>query len=374
LESIFHGDSTTGKTSALAVASSVWSSPKFMISWRTTANGLEIQAASRSSTLVTVDESHQIEPKALDAGVYMLLNGTAKARMNRDTSAKEVARWRVSVLSSGERSIESHLGAANIDYKAGQGVRIVDVPVSGRFGIFDDVHGAANGSLFADTLRNAAAKHYGHAGPLFVRQLIDKFSRLSLPAQLVDILKPFGDDLNAQEARVARSFALIALAGELAIKWGVLPWQQKAAHIAAMGIFNHWIAIQPRSKQSREHAEILKRVRDFIETYGACFSDIDWTPNYDLKGRLINPEPVIHERAGYWEESGNKRIYLFTAKGLEKASGSFGTRKAAEVLDEVGALTAKGSGGKRAKKRRVPDGRPMELYHIDPEKLTEGTI
>jgi hypothetical protein len=50
-----------------------------MISWRTTINGLEIQCVSRSSTLIPVDESHQVDPKVLDASVYMMLNGTAKA-------------------------------------------------------------------------------------------------------------------------------------------------------------------------------------------------------------------------------------------------------------------------------------------------------
>lgn len=82
----YFGDSTTGKSTSLAVAASAWGPEKFMISWRTTINGLEIQAASRSSTLIPVDESHQVDPKVLDASVYMLLNGTAKARMNKDTS------------------------------------------------------------------------------------------------------------------------------------------------------------------------------------------------------------------------------------------------------------------------------------------------
>jgi len=137
-----------------------------------TVNGLEIQAASRSSTLITLDESHMIEAKALDASVYLLLNGVSKARMNKDASAREVARWRVCVLSSGERSIESHLGVAHIDHKVGQGIRIIDVPVTGKFGLFNQLHGSSNGSVFADKLRDAAAKDYGHAGPLFVTERV----------------------------------------------------------------------------------------------------------------------------------------------------------------------------------------------------------
>ena len=74
----YFGDSTTGKSTALAAAASAWGSPKFMLSWRTTVNGLEIQAASRSSTVILLDESHMIEAKALDASVYLRSTGYPK--------------------------------------------------------------------------------------------------------------------------------------------------------------------------------------------------------------------------------------------------------------------------------------------------------
>ena len=78
--------------------------------------------------------------------------------MNKDASARELWRWFICVLSSGERSIETHLGVGHIDHKVGQGLRVVDVPVTGKFGLFDDLHGAADGSVFADELRDASAE------------------------------------------------------------------------------------------------------------------------------------------------------------------------------------------------------------------------
>jgi putative DNA primase/helicase len=365
----YFGDSTTGKSTSLAVAASAWGPDKFMISWRTTINGLEIQAASRSSTLIPVDESHQVEPKALDASVYMLLNGTAKARMNKDTSPREIEHWRAAVLSSGERSIETHQTTAKIEHKVGQTVRIVDVPVvTSQYGLFENIHGTKNGAEFSDALRDAASKHYGHAGPLFIEKLIQNYSRLGLSSRLASLLQEFGNDLSAQDIRVARSFAVVALAGELAIEWKILPWAPRSAILSAIEIFNAWKATQPLSTKSKETEQILKAVRDFIQTYGASFSDIDWAPQTDNYGRIINPEPVIHERAGYWKELGNKRIYLFTSKGLERASGGFGARKAAEILDEVGALVEKGK-NKRSKSARTPEGTVIRLYWVDPEKL-----
>ena len=147
-----------------------------------------------------VDESHEVDVKVLDASVYMLLNGTAKARMHKDTSLREIEHWRTCVLSSGERSIETHQTSAKIDHKVGQTVRMVDVPVAmNQYGLFDDIHDARNGADFSDQLRAAAARHYGYAGPLFVEKLIQNYPGLGLPARLADTLTQFGPNLSAQE-------------------------------------------------------------------------------------------------------------------------------------------------------------------------------
>ena len=138
--------------------------------------------------------------------------------------------------------------------------------------------------------------------------------------------------------------------------------------VAAVEIFDYWKQTQPQSARSKEVAQLLKAILDFIQTYGARFSDINWVGVCDQHGRLVNPEPVIHERAGYWKEIGNKRIYGFTAPGLEKASGGFGARKAAEVLDEVGALVDKAK-DRRSKSERTPGGDKIRIYWVDPEKL-----
>jgi len=367
----FFGDSTTGKSTSLAVAASVWGSEKFMISWRTTVNGLEIQAASRSSTLIPVDESHQVDAKTLDASVYMLLNGMGKSRMRQDTSAREIAHWYACVLSSGERSIETHQTAAKIDHKVGQIVRITDVPVAiGPLGLFEDIHESKNAADFSGALRDAAARHYGHAGPMFVSYLIENYKNLGLSARLAKVIEEFGTNLSAQDARVARSFAVIALAGELAIEWAILPWEPGSVTNAAVDIYNYWRSTQPQSAKSKETAQLIAAVKAFIETRDADFSNADWMPEYDEdSGRIINPEPVIRERAGYRKEINDNRVYCFNVEGLKRASSNFGARKAAEILDAAGALVEKDP-GKKTKKIWIPQlKRSVSFYVVDPEKL-----
>ena len=57
--------------------------------------------------------------------------------------------------------------------RAGQEVRLIDfVADNYRFGVFDDLHGAANGAAFSDRIAAAAAAAHGTAGSCMVEQLI----------------------------------------------------------------------------------------------------------------------------------------------------------------------------------------------------------
>jgi putative DNA primase/helicase len=214
------------------------------------------------------------ETKQLGAAIYRLCNGTAKGRLNRDSSPKEIAHWRLSILSCGETSLEAHQIGAGVDHKAGQNVRFCDIPVIGGFGVFDDLHQRTDGAAFSEDLRRAASIYYGTAGPQFIEQLTKHRSTMGLQNRLNEIVASYGQKLSPQEGRVLRSFSAIALAGELAIEWRILPWCKGSAAKAALDIFEHWRQAQPESATSREHAQILERILDFISEHGSSrFSD-----------------------------------------------------------------------------------------------------
>jgi putative DNA primase/helicase len=367
----YHGDSTSGKTTVQRLSASVWGSPKFLLTWSGTVNGLESQAASRSCTLTALDESQLIDPKQLDNGIYLLLNGISKSRMNRDASAKAIVRWAPAIFSSGEHSTQANLTTKNTDHKAGQSVRMIDVPVTAKYGVFDALHNGCSAKEFAEKLEAAAAEDYGFAGPTFVEYLIKSRGVLALKERLAKVSAALsnGDSLSAQEGRVLRSFALIALAGELAIEVGILPWEPGSAQTGAKKLFETWRAAQPQSATSREHAQILKKICDFIEAHiDSRFSDINWTPSVNGYGTVDKERPV-HNRAGYWEEIGGKKIVLFTSGGVREATQGFDFSRVLRALEEAGALYDTGSDGEKAKKRRLPGGGNAKLYHVDPEKL-----
>ncbi|WP_144142645.1 DUF927 domain-containing protein [Paraburkholderia sp. BCC1884] len=352
-----YGDSSTGKTTAEIAAVSVWGGPHFKRTWRATANGLEGAGTLHSDTLLALDELGEIDPKSLYEAAYALINGTGKTRANRHGEAKAAARWRVLLLSTGELTIAARMIAGGFEAKAGQELRILDVPVQERYGLFEDLHDRASGSALSDEIRNKSAQHYGHAGPMFVEALILAL-RDGLP--LADELHAITERMNAtegQERRAARTFALCGLAGELAARWNVVPWAAGEATNSAAHAFGIWRKRRGASGGSSEHGAILRAVSDFIDRHSdSRFSNIEGSAD------------TIRDRAGYWKQDGSRRLYLFTSVGLREASKGFDLLRVTSALHKAGALAATDL-DKRSKKTRDPTGRSVSLYHIDPEAL-----
>ncbi|OYW88160.1 MAG: hypothetical protein B7Z23_13065, partial [Pseudomonadales bacterium 32-61-5] len=80
---------------------------------------------------------------------------------------------------------------------------------------------------------------------------------------------------------------------------------------------------------------------------------------------------VVRDRAGYWEQSGSGRTYLFTRSGLQEATQGYELTRVLRTLDSVGAITKK-EPGKMQHRKRLPDGSNPGLYWIDPARLHHG--
>ncbi|MFM0201331.1 DUF927 domain-containing protein [Paraburkholderia fungorum] len=355
-----YGDSSTGKTTALVAGISVWGGQSFRRQWRATANGLEGAGTMHTDTLLALDEIGECAPRDLYEAAYALANGTGKSRANKHGEARKAAQWRVFVLSTGETTIAARIESGGIEAKAGQGLRILDMPVSGRYGLFDDLRGVDSGARLSDALRDAAAKHYGHAGRMFARQLAaERTAGVDLSERLASLLAHF-DAPDGQERRAARVLAVAALAGELALEFGIVGWKAGEPTQAAVRAFRSWQGQRGTHGRSAEHVGIVRAVSDFIDRCGdARFSDIDAT------GAPLMP---IRDRAGYWRIEGGHRLYLFTSAGIKEAIKGYDLNRALSALDAAGAIARK-QNGQRSVPIRAPDGRLTRLYAIDPEKL-----
>jgi putative DNA primase/helicase len=242
---------------------------------------------------------------------------------------------------------------------------MIDVPVVAKYGVFDCLHNGWGAKEFAEYLKNAAADDYGFAGPLFVEHLIKSRSSLDLKGRLALLSAQVanGATMTAQEGRVLRSFALVALAGELATEAGILPWKAGSALNAAKRLFETWRKAQPQSATSREHAQILEKTSNFIARHcDTRYTDLkprthwDYTDQKNPKLVKDAEQPKAYQRAGYYEDIGERRIYLFTRDGLREATQGFDFGRVLQALDEGGAFYVIGSGGEKAKLRRLPGG------------------
>lgn len=356
----FHivGDSSTGKSTAILAGASVWGhGEEFKRTWRATGNGLEGIAAQRNDTLLALDEIGEADPREVGAVIYALANGTGKARASRTGAARAARRWRVMVFSSGELGLSALMAEGGQRSKAGQEIRLLDISAKRRYGAWDNVHGMAGGREFSDAVQLASVTHYGHVGPLFVRRLLES----GVQAELGTMLKQYSDQYPArggQEHRAAERFAIAAMAGELAIRFGLLPVSAGSAQDAMLGLFDGWRA--GRGTDTSEDARILSSIADFI----ARHSDSRFSSASDPAGRA-------RDRAGYWEELAcGGRVYLFNRPGLEEAAAGFELSRIVQALDSVGAITKRDRGKNQALKR-LPDGRRERCYFVDPIKLQQ---
>ena len=346
----FLGDSSCGKTTLMLLAASVWGrADDFIGTWRATGNGLEGAAVSRNDTCMILDEISESNSREVGAIVYAISNGHGKLRANRSGMAREPQQWRLLMLSSGERSLASHMAESGAMVKAGQEVRLPDVPVARSHGVFDALHGCADGAELSDRLKRAANEHYGHVGPLFVAHLIESGDRAGLRIAHEALQGNF-KAVGGQEKRTADRFAVAALAGELAIGYGLLPLAPGAALAAARTMFRAWQ--DHRGPGDSEQRQILGAVADFVSRHG----DARFSP---LIGEPAHP---VRDRAGWWKDDGDDRVYLFTNEGLRDATRGYDFKRVKRALQDAGWISERDA-GRPTKNVRVNVGQ-QRLFHI----------
>lgn len=354
------GDSSKGKTTALHMAASVWGASSFVKTWQATTNGLEGIAASLNDTLLVLDEISQCDPHQIGAVVYALGNGVGKQRANRYGLAKTPARWRILWISSGERSLEAHMREANLMAKAGQQVRLLNIPVTDQcYGVFDNLHAHTDGSAFADAVNKACKQYYGHAGIAFIKRLIaDKQDFEALYTHTLSL--PLFTAKEGIGSRAAKVFALVAMAGELAIEYGIVPWDSGSALEAASAAYQKWHSLHGGGQT--EEQQILKAIQTFINKHG----DSHFLP---LRSEHRLPQ-AIYNRAGFWKDNKDGRVYCFYPTALEEIAGGFDKARIALTLEHAGWLIERDK-DKRTKKMLLPDGSNRGLYVVQPKEQDE---
>jgi putative DNA primase/helicase len=244
----FRGDSSCGKSTTLEVAGSVvggGGQNGYLTSWRATDNGLEGVGETHCDALLCLDEIGQADPKTIGQTAYMLSNGQGKIRASKSGSARAPAEWRLLFLSSGEESLASKMNESGTKTHAGMEVRLADIPVKGRWGVIDNLHGFSTSRDLINHLKKAAKRVYGHPIREYLRRLV-KIDRVGVAETIAKTQVDFHEkrvppDSGEQVGRVAKRFALVGAAGELATDMGLTGWKEGEATRAAAKCFVAWL-------------------------------------------------------------------------------------------------------------------------------------
>ncbi len=333
----FHlrGDGSTGKTSSMWIAGSVWGggslSKGFMHSWRTTDNGLESRAVLHSDTVFLLDELAQVNGNVAAKTVYMLANGQGKARAAQSGEGKPAAEFRVLFLSTGEISLAAKMGEDGLAAMAGQETRFIDLEADAGAGMgaFEDIRDFATPADFSDAITNACAVHYGHASRAFLRRLMEAPEPAFTGARAIIGAFPCPDDATGQVRRVAKRFALVAAAGEMATRFGILPWPHGTATQATERMFREWLA-RRGSTGALESVKAIDQVRAMIERHGAS-RFVPWE----------TPSATVINRLGFVrkDDIAGTRYYVLSRMFKEEICKGLDASRVARELVEIGAIT-----------------------------------
>lgn len=348
----FHlrGASSSGKSTALKVAASVWGDPAAYVRlWRATANGLEGLAALHNDGLLILDELGQVDPREAGEAAYLLANGQGKARASRAGTARASQRWRLLYLSAGEVSLAALMATAGKRANAGQEIRQADIEADAGAGLgcFEVLHGRATPAALSHEIKDAAAREFGAVGRAWLECVVQ--DRLQLMEMLPGAVREFVAEVIPEGAagqveRVARRFALVAAAGEVATSYGLTGWSEGESERAAKACFQSWLAGFGGAGR-REDRALFAQVRAFFEAHGA--SRFDDAGAADER-RVIN-------RAGFYRAGpGGLREFLVLPETFKReVCQGFEPKAAARVLRDAGWIQGD-TAGKSARLESLP--------------------
>lgn len=356
----FHlrGGSSSGKSTALKVAASVWGQPaRYVRTWRATTNGLEGLAVLHNDSTLILDEIGQADPYAVGDAAYLLANGQGKARAGRNGLAKPAQHWRLLFLSAGEESLSGIMERAGKKVSAGQEIRLAEIEADAgaNMGVFENLHGHECAAALAATLGDAPKRSYGAVGCAWLEHLVAH--RRALADALAERLRQFAaemtpPDAHGQVVRVARRFALVAVAGELATEHGLTGWPAGEAMQAAISCFNSWLAGFGDSRDRESHM-IVRHAQGFLEKHG----------NSRFEYLRATEEERVSNRAGFYRvhEDGQREFLMSKNLFREHICQSYAIKTVVAALRAAGMLV-RASNGESTQVVRIPEAGTQRVY------------
>lgn len=346
--------SSAGKTTTANIASSLYGEPDALrLTWYGTALGIANEAEAHNDSLLPLDEVGQgSSAKDVATSAYTLFNGAGKLQGAKEGGNRELKRWRTVAISTGEMDIETFLSAGGLKVKAGQLVRLLNIPME-KSTVFN---GLPNGKAHADALKEAWIDNHGAAGREWVKWLANHQQEAKQAVRDAQTrwrgLIPA--DYGEQVHRVAERFAILEAA--LVTGASITGWSEQASRDAIQHSFNAWV--KEFGTGNKEHQQIIEQCEAFLNAYGLSrFAPLPYDPS----------SMPIRDLAGYRKRKSSHDdaplvFYTFPATFEKEIAQGFNARQFARVLAAAGLLSEPSSGrGYQQKSPRI-DGRQINVY------------
>lgn len=346
----FYEPSTAGKTTTQSVASSFYGEPEALkLTWYGTTLGLLNEAAAHNDGLMPLDEIGQnSDRRSVANSAYSLFNGLGKLQGSKDGGNREIIRFKTVVISTGEIDLDSYVREEGKRLKAGQLVRLLNIPMT-RARTF---HEYPNGQAHAKALEAAFNSNHGAAGREWITWLAANKEQVksAVKASQERWLSVLPDGAGEQVQRVAERFAI--LEASLLMGTHITGWTEEECRNAIEHSFNAWVA--EFGIANKEAEQIIEATEAFLNAFGLS----RFAPHpYD-------PQSLpIRDLAGY-RTKGNRDedpivFHTFPAAFENEIAKGFNVKQFAKELAESGILSTGDRGRFKRRSLRVNGNQPL---------------
>lgn len=288
----FANPTSTGKTTILCCAASVWGYPNEIDdrspigTWDMPSPvWAERAAAVRTHLPLILDDSKRAKPGLVSNVIYTIAQGQGRQRGTQD-SLRKTGRWRTVLIGSGETRL--------VDFEEHGGTRARVITVWGA------PFGKPNPetSFHIGQMMSGIYTHFGVSGPEFVKWLMANRGESGSWAELYqDMVQVYREraESNGPLHRICSYLGLLQVTETLAARAGVLPWEPSDVRPC---IDELWEGIASATMEADRSMAALEHLRSYSRSRRGVFFSVgkkNSTPQKGWMGRWDSPGKATPE-------------------------------------------------------------------------------
>ncbi|HHW7579032.1 TPA: DUF927 domain-containing protein [Mannheimia haemolytica] len=323
-----YGESSKGKSTTIHLANSIYGDKsKLVKTWNSTPYAIQQEAVARNDGFLTLDEIGQAKnAKDLEAIAYDIFNETGKMQGKKEGGNREINRWKITALSTGEKDLETQLRMQGVKIHTGQLVRLLNLPIYETC----NFHQLPNAKAHADYLNEAVTEHYGVAGRSWIAFIAENHALIKTTYK--EIRKKWlslTENMSGQVQRVACDrFAIMETALQLAQH--LTGWTEEENSQAILKNFLDWK--ETFGEKTREETKIVETLLDWINENEASFIE------YPFNQEQRTPPKVAGYRILANNSTKTNEYFFIYPKQFKETLAEFPLLMACTKLHEAGIL------------------------------------